>query len=78
MSGTEVMGPPGNSGRPRKTVPVPTDSFYHENTTKDKNANSDHSVTTADDTQKHPESKSRSSGECLSTSPNALSLVLLR
>ncbi|XP_037623716.1 zinc finger protein 276 isoform X2 [Sebastes umbrosus] len=62
VSGTEVMGPPGNSGRPRKTAPVPTDSFYHENTTKDKNANSDHSVTTADATQKHPESKSRSSG----------------
>lgn len=63
VSGSEAMGPPGSSGRPRKTVPVPTDGFYHDNTAKDKNANVDR----ADDTQKHPESKSRSSAGRLST-----------
>ncbi|XP_047452678.1 zinc finger protein 276 isoform X2 [Mugil cephalus] len=44
---------PGNRGRPRKTAAVTADGFYHDN---------DLGLTTADDTQKHPESKSRSSG----------------
>ncbi|XP_042352746.1 zinc finger protein 276 isoform X2 [Plectropomus leopardus] len=52
--------PPGNRGRPRKTAPVTSDNFYHD--ANDKTANSDCRVTAADDTQKHPESKSRSSG----------------
>nr|XP_020498177.1 zinc finger protein 276 [Labrus bergylta]XP_020498185.1 zinc finger protein 276 [Labrus bergylta]XP_029134777.1 zinc finger protein 276 [Labrus bergylta] len=52
----------GNRGRLRKTVPVTTDGFYHENTAKDKTADSDFSVTAADDTQTHPGSMSRPSG----------------
>lgn len=59
---SEEKRPPGNRGRPRKTVPVTTDSFYHDNTAKDEAANLDCSVTAAEDTQKHPENKSRSSG----------------
>ncbi|XP_023253186.1 zinc finger protein 276 isoform X1 [Seriola lalandi dorsalis] len=52
----------GNRGRPRKTVPVTTDNFYHGNAATDKTVNLDFSVRAADATQKHPESKSRSSG----------------
>ncbi|XP_044047749.1 zinc finger protein 276 isoform X2 [Siniperca chuatsi] len=59
---SEEKRPPGNRGRPRKTVPVTTDSSYHDNTAKDKTVNLDFSVTAADDTQKHLECKSRSSG----------------
>lgn len=62
---SEEKSPPER--RPRKTVPVTTDTFYQNTTAKDKTADLDCSVTAADDTQKHPESKSRSSGECLST-----------
>ncbi len=72
VSVSEEKRPPGNRGRPRKTVPVTTDSFYHDSTAKDKTANLDFSVTAADDTQKHPESKSRSSGGWLSTSHNVV------
>lgn len=72
--GTEKR-PPGNRGRPRKTVPVTTDSFYHDNTAKDKTANVDCRVAASDDTQKYPQSKSRSSGACLRTSANELPLV---
>ncbi|XP_033491385.2 zinc finger protein 276 isoform X1 [Epinephelus lanceolatus] len=64
--GTEKR-PPGNRGRPRKTVPVTTDSFYHDNTAKDKTANIDCRVAASDDTQKYPQSKSRSSAGRLST-----------
>lgn len=72
VSVSEEKRPPGNRGRPRKTGPVTADSFYHDNTSEDKTAN--FNMTAADDTQKHPDSKSKSSGECLSTSPNVLSL----
>ncbi|XP_022624279.1 zinc finger protein 276 [Seriola dumerili] len=51
----------GNRGRPRKTVPVTTDNFYHGTAATDKTVNLDFSVRAADATQKHPESKSRSS-----------------
>lgn len=63
VSVSEEKRPPGNRGRPQKTVPVTTYSFY--NTAKDKTANSDFSQAAADDTLKHPECKSRSSGEWL-------------
>ncbi|XP_070687088.1 zinc finger protein 276 isoform X2 [Pempheris klunzingeri] len=62
VSISEVKRPSVNRGRPRKTVPVTADGFYHDNTAKDKAANLDLSVTTADNRQKHPESKSKSSG----------------
>ncbi|XP_059191152.1 zinc finger protein 276 [Centropristis striata] len=62
VSVSEEKRPPGNRGRPRKTVPVTTDTFYQDNAAKDKTANLDCSVTAAEDTQKHPESQSRSSG----------------
>ncbi|KAM8750467.1 zinc finger protein 276 isoform 2-T2 [Acanthopagrus schlegelii] len=52
---------PGNRGRPRKTVPVTTNSF-HDNAAEHKTANFDFSVTAVDNTQKHPESKTKSSG----------------
>ncbi|XP_034541106.1 zinc finger protein 276 [Notolabrus celidotus] len=54
---SEEKRPAGNRGRPRKTVPATTESFYEA---KDEPAN--FSVTAADDTQKHPESKSRPTG----------------
>nr|XP_046249123.1 zinc finger protein 276 isoform X2 [Scatophagus argus] len=60
VSISEDKRPPGNRGRPRKTVPLTTDSFYHENTAKDKTAT--FSVPAAGNTQKHPESKPKSSG----------------
>lgn len=66
----------GNRGRPRKIVPVTTDNFYDDNTATDKTADLDFNVTAADDTGKHPESKSKSSGEWLSTNPNVLCLLL--
>ncbi|KAM7396334.1 hypothetical protein PAMP_019379 [Pampus punctatissimus] len=59
MSVSEEKRPPGNRGRPRKTVPVTADSFHHDNAATHTIANSDSSVT---DTKKHPESKSKSSG----------------
>ncbi|XP_029289896.1 zinc finger protein 276 isoform X2 [Cottoperca gobio] len=62
VSVIEEKRPPGNRGRPRKTVPVTTDRFYNDDTAKDKTANLDCSVTAADNTQKHTESKTRSSG----------------
>ncbi|XP_038562989.1 zinc finger protein 276 isoform X1 [Micropterus salmoides] len=65
VSVSEEKRPPGNRGRPQKTVPVTTYSFY--NTAKDKTANSDFSQAAADDTLKHPECKSRSSAGRLST-----------
>lgn len=64
---SEEKRPPGNRGRPRKTVPVTTDRFCRENTSKDKTANLDFSVTAAEHIQKHPESKSKSSAGRLST-----------
>lgn len=65
MSVTEEKRTPGNRGRSRKTVPVTTDEFYHGKAAvaTDNTANLDFSVTAADDAQKHPESKSRPSGE---------------
>ncbi|GLD72361.1 zinc finger protein 276-like protein [Lates japonicus] len=62
VSISEEKRTPGNRGRPRKTVPITTDSFYHDDAATDKTANLDFSVTAADDTAKHPESKSKSSG----------------
>ncbi|KAM9352176.1 zinc finger protein 276 [Symphorus nematophorus] len=65
---SEEKRPPGNRRRPRKTVPVTTDSFYHENAAKDETANLDFRVmAAADDMQKHPENKSKSSARRLST-----------
>ncbi|XP_034734557.1 zinc finger protein 276 [Etheostoma cragini] len=61
---SEEKSPPGR--RPRKTVPGTTDAFYHKTTAKDKTADFDCSVTAAGDTQKPPESKSRSSAGRLS------------
>ncbi|XP_075931824.1 zinc finger protein 276 isoform X1 [Anarhichas minor] len=62
----EEKRPPGNRGRPRKTVPATSDSFYHDDAAaEDKTAVC--SVTAADDSQKHPESKSRASAGRLST-----------
>ncbi|XP_008291793.1 zinc finger protein 276 isoform X2 [Stegastes partitus] len=58
--GSEEKRPSGNRGRPRKTVAA--DGFYGDAAATDKTANSDFSRTTADDTQKHPENKSRTSG----------------
>ncbi|XP_069019000.1 zinc finger protein 276 isoform X1 [Embiotoca jacksoni] len=58
----EEKRPPGNRGRPRKTAPVTADSFYRDDVATDQTANSDCGVTPADDAQKRPESKSRSSG----------------
>ena len=55
----------GNRGRTRKTVPATTDSFCHDNAGTDQAVNSDLSAMVADDTQKPPQCKSRSSGECL-------------
>lgn len=75
VSVSEEKRPPGNRGRPRKTVPVTAGGLYHDDAAKDETAHLDFSVTAADDTQRHPESKSRSSGEGLSGSHNALSLV---
>lgn len=72
VSINEEKKQPGNRGRPRKTVPETTDSFYHDNTAKDKKATLDFSVMAADNTQKHSESKSNSSGECHSISQNEL------
>lgn len=63
VSVSEEKRTPGNRGRPRKTVPVTTNSFYHKDTATDKTTNLDFSVTAADDTVKHPESKSKPSGE---------------
>lgn len=63
VSVIEEKRPPGSRGRPRKTVPVTTNSF-HYNAAEHKTANFDFSVTAADNTQKHPESKTKSSGEC--------------
>ncbi|XP_019113765.2 zinc finger protein 276 isoform X1 [Larimichthys crocea] len=63
---SEAKRPPGNRGRPRKTVPVTTDGFYHDNAAKDETADVDFSVTAAEDVQKHPESKSKSSAGRLS------------
>ncbi|XP_018559182.1 zinc finger protein 276 [Lates calcarifer] len=62
VSVSEEKRTPGNRGRPRKTVPVTTNSFYHKDTATDKTTNLDFSVTAADDTVKHPESKSKPSG----------------
>ncbi|XP_076589825.1 zinc finger protein 276 isoform X2 [Chaetodon auriga] len=62
VSGSEEKRPPGNRGRPRKPVPATTDGFHHDNPSKDEAAKLDLSVTAADNTQKHPESKSKSSG----------------
>ncbi|XP_041795314.1 zinc finger protein 276 isoform X2 [Chelmon rostratus] len=62
VSGSEEKRPPGNRGRPRKTVPATTDSFHHDNTAKDEAGKLDLSVTSAENPQKHPESKSKSSG----------------
>ncbi|XP_071767349.2 zinc finger protein 276 [Centroberyx gerrardi] len=61
----EVKKPSGNRGRPRKTVPVapPTiGSLHHDKGPTNKTARLDLTVTAADDTQKHPESRSKSSG----------------
>ncbi|XP_063761064.1 zinc finger protein 276 isoform X2 [Eleginops maclovinus] len=59
---TEDKKPPGNRGRPKKTVPVTTDNLYHGDAAKDSTANLDGSVKAADDTQKPPEGKTRASG----------------
>ncbi|XP_054476176.1 zinc finger protein 276 isoform X2 [Anoplopoma fimbria] len=64
-SSSEEKRPPGNRGRPRKTVPATTDSFNHEDAAEDKTA--DCSGKATDDTQQQqqqqqPESKSRASG----------------
>lgn len=53
---------PGNRGRPRKTAAVTTDSFYLNDCATEKTTDADFNVTTVEDTQKHPETKSRSSG----------------
>ncbi|XP_030280582.1 zinc finger protein 276 isoform X1 [Sparus aurata] len=66
VSVIEEKRPPGSRGRPRKTVPVTTNSF-HYNAAEHKTANFDFSVTAADNTQKHPESKTKSSAGRLST-----------
>ncbi|XP_035521020.1 zinc finger protein 276 isoform X2 [Morone saxatilis] len=62
VSVSEEKRPPGNRGRPRKTVHVTADSFYHDSTANNKTANLDFSVTAADNTQIHTETKSKSSG----------------
>ncbi|XP_041651373.1 zinc finger protein 276 [Cheilinus undulatus] len=62
MSTGEDKRQTGNSRRPRRTVPASTESFCHENIAKDRDADADFSVTAADDTQRHPETKSRPSG----------------
>ncbi|XP_035012809.2 zinc finger protein 276 [Hippoglossus stenolepis] len=49
---------PGNRGRPRKTVPVATEDFYHNDAATDKTENSELS----EETQKPPENKSKPSG----------------
>ncbi|XP_063333725.1 zinc finger protein 276 [Pelmatolapia mariae] len=53
---------PGNRGRPRKTAAVTTDSFYLNDSATEKTTDVDFNVTTAENAQKHPETKSRSSG----------------
>lgn len=63
--------PPGNRGRPRKTGPVTSDSFYHENAATHMTSNSDFNVT---DTKKHTESKVKS-GEWLVTCAHLSSYV---
>lgn len=65
---SEDKRPPGNRGRPRKTGSTTTDSFYHDDNQKDETAH--FSVMPAEDTQKQPDSKSKSSGECFKTSPH--------
>lgn len=64
----------GHRGRPRKTVPGTTDGFYRDDAPNDKTPN--FNVTAADETQKRPDSKSKSSGECLSSSPTVQKNVL--
>lgn len=59
---TEEKRSPGNRGRPRKTAPVTADSFYLDNAATEKTVHADFNVTTAEDAQKRPENKSRSSG----------------
>ncbi|KAM3870010.1 zinc finger protein 276 [Diretmus argenteus] len=63
---SEVKKPSGNRGRPRKTVAVapPTvGSLHHDNGPTDtETGRIDLSVTAADDAQKHPGSRSKSSG----------------
>ncbi|XP_062245093.1 zinc finger protein 276 [Platichthys flesus] len=49
---------PGTRGRPRKTVPVATDDFYHNDAATDKTVNSELS----EETLKPPENKSKPSG----------------
>lgn len=53
---------PGNRGRPRKTAAVTADSFYLNDCATEKTTDADFNVTTVEDAQKHPETKSRSSG----------------
>lgn len=57
---SEDKRPRGARGRPRKTASVTADSFYDDDNKKDKTAH--FSVTAAEDTQKLPDSKSKSSG----------------
>lgn len=70
---TEEKRTPANRGRPRKTVPVTTADFYHGEAPPDKTVDLDFSVTAADDAQKHPESKARSSGEVSVLTPSMCS-----
>lgn len=60
----EEKRPAGTRGRQRKAVPETAGSFYLDNAVKHKPAKLELGVTAAaDDTQKHPESKSKLSGE---------------
>ncbi|XP_029377838.1 zinc finger protein 276 isoform X2 [Echeneis naucrates] len=51
----------GNRGRPRRPVPV-TNKCYHSNAAMDNTVDLNFGVAAADDTQKHPETKSKCSG----------------